>query len=90
MAEALASAILRCCNPPWPCPKLRSVDITRNHPFVDGNKRVGAATALVFLELKDIEVRATEDALVETVLAVAQGKIGKAALAEFFRSHSRH
>jgi len=63
--------------------------IVRNHPFVDGNKRVGAASAMVFLELNRVEPRVTNDALIETVLAVAQGKLGKAAVAEFLRKHSR-
>lgn len=61
--------------------------LIQNHPFVDGNKRVGAASALVFLELNRVEVKITNDALVETVLAVAQGKTGKAGVAEFLRKH---
>ena len=63
--------------------------IVRNHPFVDGNKRTGAAAALVFLEMNGIGVRASNDALVDTVLAVAEGKHQKGALAEFFRRHAR-
>ena len=61
--------------------------IARNHPFVDGNKRTGAACALVFLELNDIEVNAGEDALVEMVTAVAEGRAGKDAISDFFRRH---
>jgi len=64
--------------------------IVQNHPFVDGNKRVGAVAALVFLVLNGVKERVPNRALVETVLAVAQGKIGKSAAAEFFRRHSRH
>ena len=63
--------------------------IVQNHPFVDGNKRVGAAAAMVFLELNHVEVRVSNETLVETVLAVAQGKLGEAAIAEFLRKHSR-
>lgn len=63
--------------------------IVQNHPFVDGNKRVGAVAALVFLTLNGVKVRVPNQALVETVLAVAQGKIGKSTAAEFFRRHSR-
>jgi death-on-curing protein len=61
--------------------------IVQNHPFVDGNKRVGAATALVFLKLNSIDVKITNPALVRLVLDVAQGRTGKAAIAEFFRKH---
>jgi death-on-curing protein len=63
--------------------------IVQNHPFVDGNKRVGAAAAMVFLELNHVEVRVSNETLAETVLAVAQGKLGKAAIAEFLRKHAR-
>ena len=62
--------------------------IVQNHPFVDGNKRVGAAAAMVFLELNHVEVRVSNETLVETVLAVAQGKLGKAAIAESLRKHA--
>jgi len=63
--------------------------IVRNHPFVDGNKRTGVTAALVFLEMNGIEIRASDQALVKTVLAVAEGKLQKGALAEFFRRHTR-
>jgi death on curing protein len=62
--------------------------IVENHPFVDGNKRVGAAAALVFLEFNGIEINCTNSALVETVLSVAQGKMRKAEVADFFRKHA--
>ena len=63
--------------------------IVRNHPFVDGNKRTGVTAALVFLEMNGIQIRASDKALVQTVLAVAEGKLQKGALAGFFRRHIR-
>ena len=63
--------------------------IVQNHPFVDGNKRVGAAAALVFLKLNGIDLRISNPALVRLVLNVARGKIGKATVAEFFRKNIR-
>lgn len=63
--------------------------IAKNHPFVDGNKRTGIAAAIVFLEMNGVEVRATNDALLRTVLAVAEGTLGKSGIAEFFRKNSR-
>ncbi len=63
--------------------------LVQNHPFFDGNKRVGAASALVFLELNRVETKITDQDLIKTVLAVAQGKRGKAGVAEFFRKHAR-
>jgi death-on-curing protein len=63
--------------------------IVQDHPFVDGNKRAGAAAALVFLALNGVELHVTNRALGDIVLAVARGKTGKAALAGFLRKHSR-
>lgn len=63
--------------------------LVQNHPFVDANKRVGAAAALVFLEMNDVDLDLSDVGLVETVLSVAQGKVGKAAVAEFLRKHTR-
>lgn len=60
--------------------------ITQNHPFLDGNKRTGAACALIFLSINDIEIKADEDGLVEITLLVATGTAGKREVAEFFRS----
>ncbi len=59
--------------------------LVQNHPFVDGNKRTGAAAALVFLDLNGVEMEIDDDALVDQVLAVARGEAGKAEVAEFLR-----
>jgi len=56
---------------------------------IDGNKRVGTASSLVFLKLNGITIGVSNKALVKLVLGVAQGKIGKAAIAEFFRKNAR-
>jgi death-on-curing protein len=63
--------------------------IVKNHPFVDGNKRVGAVAALVFLEMNGIRISVADEALVNTVLAVAEDKLQKHRLAEFFRRRAR-
>jgi death-on-curing protein len=60
----------------------------RNHPFVDGNKRVGAAAALVFLILNGVAINPPEDELVDVVLQVAQGRMQKGEVATFFRRHT--
>ena len=63
--------------------------LTRNHPFLDGNKRVGAVTSLVFLTLNGYEFDAPEDDFADMVLAVARGEIDKAEVAVFIRRWSR-
>ncbi len=60
-----------------------------NHPFVDGNKRVAAFSAIVFAESNGHEFLATPDDLVETTLAVAEGKMAVEALAIWFRQRLR-
>ena len=59
--------------------------LVQNHPFVDGNKRVGAVAAAVFLAVNDLELRASEDDYEQLVMSVARGEIGKSTVAEFFR-----
>ena len=62
--------------------------IVQNHPFIDGNKRVGAVAADVFLALNDIELTASEDDYADLVLGVARGEASKSFVAEFFRANS--
>lgn len=62
--------------------------LVQNHPFVDGNKRTGAATALVFLDLNGVDMNIPDDVLVDLVLAVANGAADKTAIAETLRSHA--
>lgn len=59
--------------------------LVQNHPFIDGNKRIGAATALVFLAMNDIQIDGDEDGLVALTLSVACGETGKDAIAQWFR-----
>ena len=60
-----------------------------NHPFVDGNKRVGAHAAILFALLNDCECLATPDELVDITLSVAEGRVSAEALAIWFRQRLR-
>ena len=62
--------------------------ITRNHPFIDGNKRAGVVSAIVFLKLNGVEISADESSLEEMVLSVARGDIGKEKVAKYFMDNS--
>jgi death-on-curing protein len=55
--------------------------IASNHPFVDGNKRVGLLSALVFLDLNGISIVHPTDALYELTMGVAEGRLGKPEIA---------
>jgi death-on-curing protein len=63
--------------------------IVQNHPFIDGNKRVGAVAGDVFLALNGLRLTATEDQYADLVLATARGDLTKSAIAEFLRGHAR-
>jgi death on curing protein len=62
--------------------------IVRNHPFIDGNKRTGAVSSVVFLMLNGIELEADEDNFEKMILSAAEGKIDKAAIALFFSQNA--
>ena len=62
--------------------------IVRNHPFVDGNKRTGLASALLFLYVNDIEVEAPLGETERLVLAVATGEADRPEVARFLRKHA--
>ena len=55
--------------------------IVSNHPFVDGNKRAGMLAAVVFLDLNGIRLDQPTDALYALTMGVAEGRLGKAAVA---------
>ena len=61
--------------------------LVMNHPFVDGNKRVGLEAALIFLEINNENLKASDQELVDLVLKTTAGQVGKREIAEFFRSH---
>jgi death-on-curing protein len=63
--------------------------ITRNHAFIDGNKRTGLAVALVFLLDNQYELIAANDDLVMTMLAVADGTMSEPELAIWLRTYIR-
>ncbi|HIZ38177.1 MAG TPA: type II toxin-antitoxin system death-on-curing family toxin [Candidatus Ruania gallistercoris] len=49
--------------------------ITRNHPLIDGNKRLGWMAVFVFYGLNDYDLAAPEDAAYDLVIAVATGRM---------------
>lgn len=63
--------------------------LVKNHPFVDGNKRIGFAVGVLFLELNGVRLEAGEaDAAVQT-LGLAAGAIKEAEYAAWLKANSR-
>jgi death-on-curing protein len=60
--------------------------LCQNHPFVDGNKRVALATALIFLDLNGITIIDPDKILYDTVINLASGKLSKDELSEIIKS----
>jgi death-on-curing protein len=56
--------------------------IVSNHPFLDGNKRTGLLSALVFLDLNGIAVERESARLYDLTMAVAEGRADKKKVAE--------
>ncbi len=60
----------------------------QNHPFIDGNKRTGAVTAVAFLELNGYRVEIDNDKMFSSAMAVAEGQFSKSDLARLFKCGS--
>ena len=61
--------------------------LVKNHPFVDGNKRIGAHVMLVFLALNGIELQHTQTELSEVILQLAAGTIQSSDLLDWILTH---
>jgi death-on-curing protein len=67
--------------------RVYTAGIVQNHPFVDGNKRVGFIVGVLFLELNGYRFTASEEDAAQAVLALAAGEIGDGGFTEFFRAN---
>lgn len=62
--------------------------LARNHPFVDGNKRVAFQAMYVFLGLNGRRIEAEEPEVVRVILSLAAGELEESDLAEWLRAHT--
>lgn len=61
--------------------------LIKNHPFIDGNKRIGAHVMLIFLELNGIEISYTQKELYSIILEIADGKSELKDLTDWILNH---
>ena len=61
--------------------------LSRNHPFIDGNKRTAFVAAELFLNLNGHDLVAADADCVLTMLGVAAGEVSEEAFADWLRSH---
>ncbi len=62
--------------------------LIKNHPFVDGNKRIGILAMLSFLEINGIRLTCTDAELIRIGLELADGAVDEKTLLEFIVTHS--
>jgi death-on-curing protein len=63
--------------------------LVKNHPFIDGNKRVGFIVVVVFLELNGYRFQATEAEAAVRTLALAAGEMSESEFAVWLKANSR-
>ena len=61
--------------------------LVKNHPFIDGNKRIGAHAMLVFLAVNGIELSYEQQELIDVILAVASGETDRQGLLQWILDH---
>jgi death-on-curing protein len=57
--------------------------IVKNHPFIDGNKRVGFVVGVLFLEINGYRFKATEEQSAQAIIDLAAGKLDERGYAQF-------
>lgn len=62
--------------------------VVRNHPYRDGNKRIGFLAMVTFLGMNGLDFTATDAEVVAEMLALADGSVSEEALTEWIRQHS--
>lgn len=63
-------------------------NLISNHPFVDGNKRIGMHIMIVFLEVNGIKIDAPNEEVASMGLNVASGNAGYEELLDWVRKYS--
>lgn len=89
--SALARPLnLAACGEPdvWALAASYGVGLAKNHPFVDGNKRVAFLAVGMFLAMNGKRLIATQLDATRTMLNVAAGSVGEDALAQWLREHT--
>ena len=62
--------------------------LVKNHPYRDGNKRVGFLAIVTFLGINGHDLQATDAEVIAEILALADGRISEEELTAWIREHS--
>ena len=63
--------------------------LIENHPFADGNKRIGVHLTLLFLKINNIELTYSQKELIEFGLSVAAGNMNKDDIKQWLINHKQ-
>lgn len=72
----------------WETAAAYAFHLIRNHAFVDGNKRIAAVAMGAFLDVNRAPLQVDEVELYETMIALAEGRLSKAELADWLRTRA--
>jgi death-on-curing protein len=61
----------------------------RNHPYRDGNKRIAFLTMVTFLGINRRDLHTTDEDVVTTMIALADGRLTEPQLADWIRARLR-
>ncbi len=61
--------------------------LVKNHPYRDGNKRIGFLAMATFLGINGYDLEATDAEVVAEILALADSRVSEDALADWIRQH---
>ena len=61
--------------------------LIKNHPFLDGNKRIGILSMLVFLDINGLPVNSTDEELITLGLGLADNSIAEPELIDWIILH---
>ena len=62
--------------------------LVRNHPYRDGNKRIGFLAMVTFLGINGHDLGATDVDVVAEIVSLADGRVSEAELADWIRQHT--
>jgi death-on-curing protein len=62
--------------------------LVKNHPYRDGNKRIGFLAIVTFLGINGHDLEATDAEVIAEILALADGRVSEEELTDWIREHS--
>lgn len=63
--------------------------LVNNHPFIDGNKRTGITVMVMFLEINDKKIKATNQDIIELGLGIAKSKYKYEQIVSWLQTHTK-